>query len=635
MATRNDRYTFGAFTVDPQRRLLLKSGQPIAVSGKAFDILLFLVRNPGRVVDKNELMEHVWPGQAVEDANLTVSISALRKALGDRPGDPAYVVTVAGRGYQWIADVNAGGAPPDAAPHESARMNAGTFEGVPIAPRRRYSGYLRAVAIVLAVVVVAFVGSRFVLWRRAARHEPVRSLAVLPFRPLVAGVRNESLELGLADILVTRLGNLNQLIVRPTSAIRRYGSPDQDPLAAGRELGVDAVVEGTIHRTGDEIKVTARLIRVADGSSLWAGEFDERFTSVLQVEDAISENVARALRIQLTGTELSRLTRHGTEDSDAYWEYVAGRYEWNKLTPEGWTKSVDHFERAIEHDPHFALAFSGLADAYVSLGADSRPAADVMGKAKEAAARALDLDEGLSEAHVSLAGVLAYYEWNWDAAGREFRRGIALKPNSADAHREYGLYLATVGSIKEALAETARAQDIEPFSRVTSFAVGWALTGARDYDGVIAHFRRALEIDPHFIAAHNFIGLGYIGKRMYEPAASEFREALGLSQERLLIHAQLGFAEGAAGRPEAARKILEDLTAASKQRYVSPYYFALVHAGLGETDAAFAYLEGAYHDRSRRLWALRLVPTWDNLRSDPRFGELLHRIGLDNAHAAG
>lgn len=592
---------------------MLKDGYPIQLQAKAFDLLLVLLENPGRVVEKDELMNRVWHGQAVEEANLTVHMSALRKALGERAGEHRYIVTVPGRGYQW-----AGGP----APAASTGGDDASVTDSRILDRVIWR-------VVIAVAAVLIMAGLFVAGGRVLRpHSRITSIAVLPFRPLVANMPDESLELGLADVLATRLGNIKELVVRPTSAIRKYARADQDPLRAGRELGVGAVVEGTIHRSGNTIRVTARLLRVADGGSLWAGEFDEQFASAFQVEDSIAEHVARALQVQLSGDESARLSHHTTESGDAYWLYLAGRYEWNKLTPEGWSRSIDLFQRAIAADPRFALAYSGLADAYMSLGADSQPAADVMGKAKQAAMKALELDQALAEAHISLARVLAFYDWNWNGAAREFSLAIALRPNSADAHREYGLYLATVGRAREAIDETTRAQNLDPFSPVTSFAVGWALTGAREYDRVIAHFQKALLIDPGFIAAHHFIGLGYVGKRMYGSAVTEFREALELSQERLLIQAELGFAEGAAGNAPEARRILSELLAQSRTRYVSPYYYAVIYAGLGDNDASVAALEDAYRDRSRRLWALGVVPTWDRLRSDPRFDSLLNRIGL-------
>jgi len=464
--------------------------------------------------------------------------------------------------------------------------------------------------------------------QRAGETAEIRSIAVLPFKPLVAEGRDESLELGMADALITRLSNLRNIVVRPTSTVRRYSDLGQDPVAAGKELGVEAVLEGSIQKLDDRVRVTVRLISVRDGSSLWADRFDETFTDIFKIQDAISEQVAHALRLELTGAERSLLSRHDTESSEAHKSYMMGRYHWSRSNPEGWVKAVEYFNRAVEQDPNYALAYTGLADAYVSLAFDVLPQSEAVVKAKESALKALELDSTLAEAHVSLGRIKAYFEWAWDDAEREFNRAIELNPNSANSYREYGLYLSCVGRNEEAIRETERARSLDPFSLSTNFGVGWALIGARRYDEAIEQFARALEIDPRFAQGHLFVGIAYEGKGMWNEAIQEMQKAASLSEDSMLIKAQLGHAYASAGRKGEAEKILTELLESSQQRRVSPYYIAMVYAGMDDRDKAFQWLEKAYAERSRRLWALQVVPTWENLRSDSRFADLLRRMGL-------
>ena len=623
--------SFGPFTLDGRRRVLLKDGQAVALTSKGVEILLALVERAGDIVEKDELFRRVWPNQAVEEGNLTVNIAAIRKALGERAADHRYIATVPGRGYKFVAAVTTAVPPVDEGDGHGFASHSGVTRTAPFdqtTARHRPRG--RTSLAVAAVVVLLALG--FWWWSRAPSQpdadQLIQSLAVLPFRPLVATERDEALELGLADMVAIRLGNIQELIVRPASSVRRFDRPDRDPLAAGRALGVEAVLDGTIHRAGDRVRLTARLLRVRDGSSLWAGSFDGSATNMFEVEDSLSEKVARALRGELTRDEAQRLAKHDTHSVEAHRLYLLGRFHWNKLTPAAWHTSVEHFERAVLLDPSYARAYAGLSDAYASLASDERPDSDSRNRARMAAIKAVELDSGLPEGHVSLGRIKAYYDWDWKAAGRAFSHAVALNPASPDARREYGLYLAVVGRPEEAVAETRRALALDPISLPANFAVGWALISGRQYDDTLAHFRRSLDIDPRFTAAHHFIGLGYIGKRMYREAIPELQRALRLSDDSLLVIAELGFAYGAAGDIRESERLLSQLDEMRSKRYVSPYYEAVINAGLGRREQAFSQLEQAYRDRSRRLWALKVVPTWDHLRADPRFGDLLRRIGL-------
>ena len=609
-----EHYQFGPFALDSARRVLCKHEQPVPLTPKAFDILLALVERRGEVVDKDQLMQRVWPDQAIEEGNLTVNVSALRKALGDSVGEHRYVVTIPGRGYKFAAPVTVG--------ESVARLAPATGDGerVPTWPR---------FALATAVFMVLAGASWWLLsGRPMANAETIRSVAVLPFVHVVESDRDESLELGLADVVSTKLAVIRELVVSPATALRRYATNDRDPIRVGRELGVDSVLDGTIHRDGQRLRITARLLLVRDGSARWADQFDAPFGDLLKLEDLLSTQVARALRGELTGGEAQRLAERGTDSVEAHREYLIGRLHWNRMTLEGWKKSAEHFERAVAADGSYALAHAGLADAYVSLASDAPPESRSLDRAQQAARMAVKLDQLSPEAHVALGRVQAYHEWDWAAAGESFRRAIELTPNGSDAHREYGLCLASQGSTDEAVAETRRALQLDPVNLFNNFAVGWALIGARRYDELIEHFKKSLEIDPRFVAAHHFIGLGYVGKRMFREGIAEIEKASALSTDNLLVLANLGFAHAAAGDKIRAERILEGLQQLAVSRYVSPYYLATILAGLGRTDQAFELLERAYADRSRRLWALKVGPQWDGLRADLRFEDLMRRVRL-------
>ena len=408
---------------------------------KAFDLLQLLAENQGHLLEKDEILRRVWPDSVVEENNLTVTISSLRKALGEDPNDRQYIETVPRRGYRFVADLrSADGA--EAGP-------------APAAPTARTLPLKAA----LAACALLAVGLGW-LWSRSSGPSapaPVRSMAVLPFRSL--DDEHEYLGLGMADALITRLGGTKLLVVRSTGTVRRYSTPDLDPVAAGRDLRVESVLEGSMQAAGGRLRTTVRLLRVSDGSALWAGTFDEPLTDIFTVQDAISERVAAALALELTEAERSLLTRRYTSDTEAYQLYLKGRFFWNKRTRDGFERGITCFQQAIAKDPSYALAWSGLADSYIGLAFYHYAAPhEAMPRAREAAARALQTDDALAEAHASLAHVKANYEWDWAAAEREWKAAIALKPEYATAHQWYAVHhLAPMGRMEEAIAE-ARAR---------------------------------------------------------------------------------------------------------------------------------------------------------------------------------
>src|SRR4030095_1773596 len=384
-------YLFGPFRIDVAERLLRRDGESIPLTPKAFDLLLMLVENKGHLLEKDELMKMLWPNTFVEEANLSNNISQLRKALSMDPVHQ-YIETVPRRGYRFIADVTelsptpeiASGGHPDKA-HERKESIASISDA-----SRQSTVFWFALAVVALLALGPVI---YYFWpKKPVTQQPIRTIAVLPFKPLAADSSDESLEMGMADTLITRLSNLRQLIVRPASAVRKYTALDNDELAAGREQRVDAVLEGTIQKASDKIRVTVRLVRVADGALLWADQFDEKFTNLFAVQDSISERVAGALAVRLTGDEREVLTKHYTANTEAYQLYMRGRYFLNKSTEADCRRSIDYFQQAIDRDPNYALAYAGLADSYVQLGFYGlMPMNESHTRAREAASRALQI----------------------------------------------------------------------------------------------------------------------------------------------------------------------------------------------------------------------------------------------------
>jgi TolB-like protein/DNA-binding winged helix-turn-helix (wHTH) protein/Tfp pilus assembly protein PilF len=650
-------YEFGPFRVDTVNHVLLRDGQTIPLKPKVFDTLLVLVENRARVLDKDELMSRLWPDTVVEESNLTQNVYLLRKVLGEDSQPDAYIETMPKRGYRFVASVNeVEPASTDLIVEEHSRsrlviehedeadlalkfateaeqaiqekaLTAGRWE--------KQASWWKLGALVLAVCILGL-GLAFALpnlWTKIKSkpiepHPQIRSIAVLPFKALGTDPSDDYLGLGMADTLITRLSRMNQLVVRPTSAVRKFASPNQDPVAAGRELKVDAALESSIQRVGDKIRVTLRLVSATDGSTLWADQVDEQVNDIFAVQDRVSEKVARALVPQLTGRDKDLLVKHYTQNPDAYRLYMNGRYLWNKATVEDWNKALEYFNLAIEKDPNYALAYTGLADAYFSVVADSLvPKAEAIPKAKQAAMMALRLDDTLAEAHVSLGRIKAYYDWDWSDAEAEFRRAIELDPNCAIAHREYGGYLATIGRSDQAIAEAKQGRDLDPVSQLANFYVAWTLISGHRYDEAIEQSQQVLGTFP---IARYWMGLAYLGKGQYEEAIAEFEKSLSTSRENdVVTKPHLGYAYAISGKRDQAQTILAELKELFKQHRVSPYFIAMVYAGLREKDQVFAWLEKAYHEHSRPLWGLKVNPVWDNLRSDPRFADLLQRIGVD------
>lgn len=580
-------YEFGPFRLIVSERLLLREGEPVPLQHRAFDTLLLLIQNQGQLLSKDDLLKRVWPDVVVGENSLAQAVSALRKALGQQPHEHKFIETDPGRGYRFVA-----------------RVRKVREQGVDGAGRA--SNHSSPPEIARAVL----------------------SIAILPFRPLGSEGHDEYFELGMADALVTKLSNVTQLVVRPTSAVRGHDDWLGKPLMAGQKLRVDAVLEGSIQRCGDGVRVTVQLVRVSDGMTLWAARFDEYFTGIFALQDTISEQVAGALLDTLSGEEQRRLARRHTESAEAYQAYFKGRYYWNKRTEEWLKKGIRHFQQAIDLDPGYALAYAGLADSYSLLGMlDCLAPPETFPKAKAAALKALELDETLAEAHTSLAQVQFYYDWNWRESEQTFLRALRLNPNYATAHHWYGWYLTATGRFDQALAELRRAQELDPLSLVISTALGGALYLARQYQQAINQCRKILDLAPDFALTHYCLALVYVKTGQYQEAIAEARQAIDLSGGSPLMIATLGCAYLASGELTPAERALDELQELGRQRYVSSYYTAVMYAHLGRRELAFEWFDRAYQEHSNHLVWSGLDPSLDNLRADPGFRNLI-RVSL-------
>jgi DNA-binding winged helix-turn-helix (wHTH) protein/TolB-like protein/Flp pilus assembly protein TadD len=627
-------YEFGPFSIEASERVLLRDRQVVQLTPKAFDLLLVLVENSGHLVEKDELMRMLWPDTFVEEANLTNNISLLRRALAV-DNDHQYIETVARRGYRFVAEVAESAEPSSELILEEQSSATHTLEesaspepSVSVSQRAERRKSFMSLPLVAVAGALTLASAAYYFWpRHAASQQPIKSIAVLPFKPLVAESRDEALEMGMADTLIMRLSNLGQITVRPLSAVRRYTNLEQDAVKAGQELRVESVLEGNIQKSGDQVRVRVSLVRVADGRPVWASQFDEKVTSVFAAQDSISEQVAGLLAVKLTGEEREQLAKRDTASAEAYQAYVRGRYVWSKRTYESLEQAIEYFKQAIAVDPQYALAYAGLADTYNALGGlGFFPQKEASPKAREMATKALELDDNLAEAHGSLAAALVDYYWDWPEAEKHLKRAVALNPSYAHAHGLYSACLSNVGRHEEAIAEAERAQTLDPASSTSVGRLGMTYYFAGQYDRASEYFRRALDLDPNDHVAHFDAGLVYQRQGKYEEALTEMRRARALGMKDAF--SVTGHIYAVSGRKREAHQVLAELDQLSKREYVPAFHRAYIYIGLCDNERAFEWLEKAYKDREWYLWLLKQETGVDPIRSDPRFQDLLRRIGL-------
>lgn len=484
---------------------------------------------------------------------------------------------------------------------------------------------LQFAALVFLLITLTGVGIYLLLGRGKA----IDSIAVLPFANVGGDPNTEYLSDGITESLINNLSQLPNLTVMSRNSVFRYKGQEADAQVVGRDLKVQAVLTGRMVQHGDSLSISAELVDVHNNSHLWGEQYNRKLSDILAVQAELSREISEKLRLQLSGEQQKQLTKRYTDDTEAYQLYLKGRYYWNKRTPQGIEKAIEYFQQAVEKDPSFALAYVGLADCYV-VPAYPLPPKEKMPKAKAAAMRALQLDEMLAEAHTTLARVLAVYEWDWTGAEKEFKRAVELNPRYAVAHQWYGGCFDAMGRHDEAIAERKRAQELDPLSLIMNFELGIAFYFARNYDQAIEQFQKPLEMDPSFPPAYEFLPAAYEQKGMYDQAIAAFQKAI-LTRGRpswFSSMSGLGHVYAVSGKRAEARAVLDELKQLSRQEYVPPDLIALIYAGLDEKDQAFAWLEKAYEDRSFRMSWLKVEPRWDSLRSDPRFADLLRRVGL-------
>ena len=628
----DDVLTFDGFRLDPAQRLLSRDGQDIPLSPKAIEILLVLVAHHGRIVGKNQLLDAVWKNVVVEESNLYGYLHILRNTLGhDRDGKP-YVETLPRRGYRFNGDVRPAPAAGIAAPEGAIPDGiAGAKPRVPAAAFVRRMGRLplAAVGLVLAALALS-VGVLF--FNKAGPHAevtaPIRVLAVLPFKPVAEGSHNEPFELGMTDSLIGLLGNSN-LIVRPVGTVRRFGSLDQDPIAAGRALAVDAVLDGTINTADGRVRVTTSLWRVADGRQLWTGKFDEKFSNIFDIQDSISIRVADAVNARLSSTR-----RRYTQNTEAYRLYLLGNHHAQRLTPRDYGIAIQYFRQAIALDPGYPWPYIGIAtaDRVNVLSADAPP--ERMDQGKVAAEKAVALAPELAEAHVALGMIEFFHDWDWGKAIAQLEQAHDLAPNLEDTNIELAHAYSNLGRHDDAIRLSTRAGVIDPLSPRRWALHGQILFYAGRNEESVRHLRKAIETMPDFWLPHLFIQRPYLEMGMYKEVIAEADLALQLGSHSLENTVHKACAYAGLGNAAEARRLLAELEKTAATRYVAPYLLAVVHNALGETGPALTLLEEAYRTRDWRMTFLLVDPRWNNLRSEPRFIELMRKMKFAGQTAA-
>jgi len=618
------QYSFAPFWLDLEKRQLLHRNQPVTLTRKALDTLGVLVSNAGRVVTREELKRQVWGDTYVEEATIAQNIFTLRKTLGELQPGQNLIETVAGVGYRFSGQVQP-------YPVEKVSGDAGSAKTriAPAANQAR-NRFLSAAVVILALGLVATAWWWSFNSRRATR---VQSLAVLPFSNFTGDSQQEYVAEGITDELLTDIGQIPGLRVISGGSAAQY-LKNKSATEIARDLHVDALVEGAVLKSGDHLSVDVRLVQAADGRTLWSSRVDLSPHDVLGLESTISGSLTQ--KLQLAGGDRTNGPQpaFGTQNAEAYYEYLKGRYFWNKRTDETFVKAIGCFNRAIALDPKYARAYAGLGDTYSLLGSlpnAGMPRNQAMPKAKEAALTALQLDESVAEAHTSLAFVEMQYEWDWPAAEKEFKRAIELNPNYATAHQWYAIWLMAQGKPAAALAEEQRAQEADPLSIIIKTDTAQLLAYAGRYDEAERQAQGALEIDQSFALAHIYLAEAHSGKRDYPSAISEFQKALAIDKEDVWALSGLALTYALTNQRHKSEDILRDFLNGAQNQNGLAIEVARTYAGLGENDNAIAWLRKAYQYRNGGMILFNLDPAFQTLRPDSRFADLEHLVGLPRA----
>jgi TolB-like protein len=568
-------YEFGPFRVDARERRLLRQGEVVPLTPKVFDVLLVLVQNSGRLLSKNEVMKLVWPNTAVEEGNIARNISTLRNALGERPREHQYIETIPWRGYRFVAKVR------------EAPVDCG--------------------------------------------RPAINSIAVLPFINAASDPDLDYLADGIAENLINDLSQLTQLKVMSRNSTFRYKGRETDAQDVGRDLKVQAVVIGRIARYEDFLSISVELVDAHEEAHIWGAQYIRKPSDIFTMQETIAQEIAEKLRLKLTVEQRQRLTKRRTENTEAYQLYLKGRYYFNKLTVDGVQKGIEHHQQAVRKDPRYALAYAALGDCYNYL---AQP-----GEAKQAVSKALELDESLGEAHASLGFFKFVYDWDFAGAEREFKQALELNPNYAEAHHWSAIYFGNVGRHDEAAGEAKLAVELDPLSLLMNMTPGLTAYLARDYDRAVVELSKVIDMEPSFPAAHSVLGNVYLQQGLFEQAMTEYQKVLELSKGvapvETSMKAIIAHAYAKSGKRSKALKLLAELIAATRDTNqlpgvinVSPHSIAEIYCALAQTEKAFEWLNKAYDQHDMQMVSLKVNPTLDLLRSDPRFGELARRVGL-------
>ena len=641
---------FSVFEVDLRTGELRKQGLKVKLQGQPFQVLVMLLERPGELVTREEIREKLWPGDTFIDFEHSVnnSIKRVREALGDDASAPRFIETLARHGYRFIAPVEPqhpltpsserrgakGDSPPGSGGGQGVVVERAIHESP---PRRRWavalaSGLAVAVVAVLFAFNVAGLRDRVVTSfgaRRAVPLPKIESIAVLPFENLSNDPEQEYSADGMTEELITNLGKISALRVISRTSVMRYKKTDKPLPQIGRELNVDAVVEGTFQRSGDRVRITANLLHAPTDRHLWAESYDRELRDILALQSEVARAIAEEIRIKSTPQERARMASRGSVDPEAYDAYMKGQ---RTMAPRTYDIAIKYFRQAIEKEPNFAMAYAGLAGAYSELGNDELISPqESYPKAKAAARKALEIDDTLVAPHLTLGWAKLRFDWDWAGAESEYRRALQLNPSSAEAHMDYASFLPFLGRFDEARAETKQAQELDPLSSFPCMQMGAIFVMSHQYDEAIEQVRKTIGIFPSEDRAnfsHFLLGLSYRGKGMFEEAIAEHEKNVALFPESPLHLGHLGCTYGLAGKKAQALKVIEQLKEQSRRKYVAPYDIALVYIGLGEKDQAFAWLEKAYLAHSNDMSNLKADPTFDPVRSDPRFRDLLRRMNF-------
>lgn len=580
-------YEFKEYRLEVAQQRLLYKGQPVPLKPKILDLLVYLIQRRNQLVAKEDLMRDVWPDTIVEENNITVSMSILRKTLGEDPDKREFIETIPRRGYRFLAEVKE------------------------ITQERPASG--------------GAIQSRD---HEAPREEPIDSIAVFPMDSESNDPNVEYLSEGITESLINTLSRIRRLRVLACSTVLRFKGKGIDPQTVGAQLNVTVVLMIRVIRLGEKLVIRSELVKVADGSQLWGEQYNRSPSDILAIQDEIAKAIAESLKFKLTQQDKISLSKKPTENIEAFNLYLRGRYFWNKYDKDWVLKGIEAFRQAIAIDDRYALAYSGLADAYFRLSNLHFPPREVLPKAKEAALKAMEIDDSLAEAHSSLALVSVYYDHNWSQAETEFRRALELNPDLLSAHQRYGSYLTFMGRFEEALRHYEAALDLDPFSLQTNMNVATTFYLRGEYERAVNHLMKTSELDPNYMPTHFVLACTYTQQGRLAEGIAEFQRIIKLDDEAYLAMGFMGYAHGLAGQRDEALTLLNILEDISTRKYVSPYALLVIHISIGPEERVFELLDQLYEECNDWLVWLKVSPELKPLRDHPKFKLLMRRVGF-------